>query len=646
MNINVAAQIVIRHLAGSKANQIELLPLGDVSEITIGRDAAAKIAFAATGDDVVSRRHAVIRVSGDDPVSFKLADLGSSNGTFLNGEKISSEVELLPEDTIELGKNGPKFIFDIQPRPARMEARTRVMSVDAANATRIMKAADAVTSTVTSEISARTKTNGDSAASGTGEAGKMGVGKNTVLHMLSEERRSVSRSWMGTVAALAVFVALAGGAFYWKHLNDQAEQKIAIDKVRQADADTRNSSDALQRNVGVSAQDIVQKFGSATAWISVQWRLYDKQTGKPIFHKVIEIEGKKYPAYVRLPGNLGIVRWLTLEDDFRSNLSIGSELTGTGFVVGEQGFILTNKHVASAWTLRYSEGSSTDGTGFLFEYKGGPGLYSQIDSIKAQIKNRRGKDGKRLTDDETDKLNEEIDRLTPLTKAQVINVNSGQYGEIGSWVPESGGFIFPSSPLIALPIGDWNISDPSSNAKRNFAGRNEQLEVRFPGSRLSINANLLRASSETDAALIKIDTPQALTKLELATEEPKTAERVIVLGYPGVAQRAVARSETIENGQRRVISDFVPEPYVTEGIISLLSPASKTENGVTVGGIGGDMIQLSINSTGGGNSGGPVFNRDGKVIGLFTYGIQRAGAAASGAVPIKYGRDLLQAQRP
>ena len=112
-------RIIIRHLSGSKANQIEQLPVGDAREFTIGRDPASKIAFDPVGDSVVSRKHAIIRMTGEgDNVSFKLSDAGSSNGTFLNGERGTGEVELLPEDTIELGAKGPKFAFDVQPRPA------------------------------------------------------------------------------------------------------------------------------------------------------------------------------------------------------------------------------------------------------------------------------------------------------------------------------------------------------------------------------------------------------------------------------------------------------------------------------------------------------------------------------------------------
>jgi S1-C subfamily serine protease len=90
----------------------------------------------------------------------------------------------------------------------------------------------------------------------------------------------------------------------------------------------------------------------------------------------------------------------------------------------------------------------------------------------------------------------------------------------------------------------------------------------------------------------------------------------------------------------------VPQPFVSEGIVSVVSRAVRTENGITVGGKQGDVIQLSINSTGAGNSGGPVFNKDVKVIGLFTYGRSAGGAMTTEAIPVKYGRDLLLAQHP
>jgi DNA-binding NtrC family response regulator/pSer/pThr/pTyr-binding forkhead associated (FHA) protein len=68
-------------------------------EAIIGRSPSCEIPL--TEDDQMSRRHARFTVV-DDQV--RLADLGSRNGTLVNGDRISTEVVLQPGDRILVGK--------------------------------------------------------------------------------------------------------------------------------------------------------------------------------------------------------------------------------------------------------------------------------------------------------------------------------------------------------------------------------------------------------------------------------------------------------------------------------------------------------------------------------------------------------------
>lgn len=72
-------------------------------ETILGRSPKCEIAL---DDDKVSRRHARIRVVDGQS---RIADLGSRNGTRVNGQRISSEVALSAGDRLELGDTTAQF---------------------------------------------------------------------------------------------------------------------------------------------------------------------------------------------------------------------------------------------------------------------------------------------------------------------------------------------------------------------------------------------------------------------------------------------------------------------------------------------------------------------------------------------------------
>ncbi len=66
-------------------------------QATLGRGTGADIVIA---DAAVSRVHAAVRVDGQTVV---LEDLGSSNGTTVNGQLITAPWRLAPGDVVSLG---------------------------------------------------------------------------------------------------------------------------------------------------------------------------------------------------------------------------------------------------------------------------------------------------------------------------------------------------------------------------------------------------------------------------------------------------------------------------------------------------------------------------------------------------------------
>jgi len=69
------------------------------NEVFLGRDQANDITI---NDPEVSRRHARLIVKEE---TILVEDLGSTNGTFLNGERVSTSQQLRPGDVISLGES-------------------------------------------------------------------------------------------------------------------------------------------------------------------------------------------------------------------------------------------------------------------------------------------------------------------------------------------------------------------------------------------------------------------------------------------------------------------------------------------------------------------------------------------------------------
>src|SRR5262245_47165184 len=105
--------IELRILSGARGGQTEAF---EKSVVAIGRHPMSDLRFDPTRDLDVSTKHAEIRgLQG----RYTLYDAGSTNGTFVNGDKLRSPRDLQEGDVITFGAKGPQASFHVVTAEAR-----------------------------------------------------------------------------------------------------------------------------------------------------------------------------------------------------------------------------------------------------------------------------------------------------------------------------------------------------------------------------------------------------------------------------------------------------------------------------------------------------------------------------------------------
>lgn len=106
------------------------------SIVAIGRHPINDLRFDADRDLDVSSRHAELRAVGDRHV---IVDLGSTNGTFVNGAPVDSERPIFDGDVITFGADGPQAEFrvvqDVSAPSTRVSTAARAHGADGRRAT-------------------------------------------------------------------------------------------------------------------------------------------------------------------------------------------------------------------------------------------------------------------------------------------------------------------------------------------------------------------------------------------------------------------------------------------------------------------------------------------------------------------------------
>ena len=187
----------------------------------------------------------------------------------------------------------------------------------------------------------------------------------------------------------------------------------------------------------------------------------------------------------------------------------------------------------------------------------------------------------------------------------------------------------------------WNNDELKELLDQGAAAYVLSYEAYFPGRAAAIPAKLDRVSSKADVATLKLEAPApahtAVLELDDRGEASVTGDPVVLIGYPtgvegilarsgsDVAQQIAGRTQNVSQIMSQLASQQLIRPITTQGHI-------------------GDVLQDKIvydAATTSGGSGGPLFNRNGKVIGI-NFAILKGFGGSNLAVPARYANDLLK----
>jgi S1-C subfamily serine protease len=280
----------------------------DQAYIGLGRHPQSDLQFDPAKDLDVSTRHAAVLRAGD---GWSVRDLGSANGTWVNGVKLTADRELHTGDEITFGKSGPRVRVEVEGEAAPVVPGTQ-MSASGAPAT----------------------------------------GGNTTTRIRAEVAKQTQSLRRATMVLFGLLIVVAGGYFWQKSayegkLKAQREEMIAqvdslihaLDTVKVRFGAMQGALDSAQQ-VTQALRTQIEQGGDPTAMTELRRQLNTAMARQQGLRAAAGLDGAHVDS---VAGDAVALVFVKFPGD--------KIFTGTAFAVRSDAsgsWLITNRHVVTS----------------------------------------------------------------------------------------------------------------------------------------------------------------------------------------------------------------------------------------------------------------------------------------------------------
>lgn len=187
----------------------------------------------------------------------------------------------------------------------------------------------------------------------------------------------------------------------------------------------------------------------------------------------------------------------------------------------------------------------------------------------------------------------------------------------------------------------WKNDEMSDLTSQGFQPEISSIHAYFPGDSRAFTAEIQQISNETDLATMRVqlkDLKRAVLTIDASKKASVPGESIVLMGYATGLAAILARTD--EDTAEKIVKQAGGDP---SQVLDELARRDLIHPLITQGHIGDvlpDKIVFDAQTTSGG-SGGPLFNHDGKVIGV-TYAVLQGFGGSNFGIPIRYSEPLIQ----